>query len=114
MLSTVSPLLPDGGLSTYPHSAAPHRSMRTEPLFPSVCQSPSGVVAGSSAASCEIFKSCGAGRAAPVGGATGAVTDGALDGAVGGGGGAATAGSMEGLIAGGTAGWGNDLGPPHT
>src|SRR6266403_2587073 len=42
LISTISPLSLDDGLRTCPHSARPHRSMRTDPL-PSVCQSPSGV-----------------------------------------------------------------------
>src|SRR3981081_86890 len=70
LTSTVSPLVFDDGSSTYPHSAAPHCSIRTDPLFPSVCQSPSGISVGSSFASCEIFKTCGA--AAGVGGAASA------------------------------------------
>src|SRR6266849_2852839 len=71
LISTSSPLSLDDGLRTCPHSARPHRSMRTDPLLPSVCQSPSGVSAAASSASratLEIGAAAGgAGRAASAG-----------------------------------------------
>src|SRR5258705_13205725 len=71
LISTISPLSLDDELRTCPHSARPHRSMRTDPL-PSVCQSPSGVSAAASSASRAILEIreavSGAGRAASVDG----------------------------------------------
>src|SRR2546429_4685471 len=72
LISTCSPLSLDDGLRTCPHSARPHRSMRTDPLLPSVCQSPSGVSAAASSTSRTILEIraavSGADRAASVGG----------------------------------------------
>src|SRR5207249_4916832 len=72
LISTISPSSFDDGLRTCPHSARPHRSMRTDPLLPSVCQSPSGVSAAGSSASRAILEIGGAagaaGRARPAGG----------------------------------------------
>src|SRR6266704_5275741 len=72
LISTISPLSFDDGLRTCPHSARPHRSMRTDPLLPSVCQSPSGVSAVASSTSRAILEIGGAadaaGRATSVGG----------------------------------------------
>src|SRR5258708_38129495 len=71
LISTISPLSLDDGLRTCPHSARPHRSMRTDPL-PSVCQSPGGVSAAASSASRTILEIraalSAAGRAASVDG----------------------------------------------
>src|SRR2546429_725382 len=71
LISTISPLSLDDGLRTRPHSARPHRSMRTDPL-PSVSQSPSGVSAAASSTSRTILEIreavSGADRAASVGG----------------------------------------------
>src|SRR6266481_4746935 len=71
LISTISPLSLDDRLRTCPHSARPHRSMRTDPL-PSVCQSPSGVSAAASSASRAILEIraavSAAGRAASVDG----------------------------------------------
>src|SRR5258705_9682525 len=72
LTSTISPLSLDDGLRTCPHSARPHRSMRTDPLLPSVCQSPSGVSAAASSTSRAILEIraavSGAGRAISVDG----------------------------------------------
>src|SRR5712692_1589379 len=75
LISTNSPLSFDDGLRTCPHSARPHRSMRTDPLLPSVCQSPSGVSAAASSTSRAILE---------IGGAAGRATsvDGWIDGGV--------------------------------
>src|SRR5260221_14409487 len=71
LICPISPLSLDERLRTCPHSAPPHRSMRTEPL-PSVCQSPSGVSAAASPASRTILEIrapvSAAGRAASVDG----------------------------------------------
>jgi hypothetical protein len=71
LINTISPLSFDDGSRTCPHSARPHRSMRTDPL-PSVCQSPSGVSAAASSTSRAILEIreavSGAGRAASVDG----------------------------------------------
>src|SRR5713226_9454966 len=56
LISTNSPLSFDDGLRTCPHSARPHRSMRTDPLLPSVSQSPSGVSAAASSTSRAILE----------------------------------------------------------
>src|SRR5213083_1162748 len=56
LISTISPSSFDDGLRTCPHSARPHRSMRTDPLLPSVCQSPSGVSAAASSTSRTILE----------------------------------------------------------
>src|ERR1700722_8595195 len=60
LISTVSPLAFDDELRIYPHSARPQRSIRTDPLLPSVCQSPSGASAGSSSVSRKTWTGCGA------------------------------------------------------
>src|ERR1700694_2736798 len=82
LISTISPISFDDGLRTCPHSARPHRSMRTDPLLPSVRQSPSGVSAGASSTSFAILETWGAvaaaGRAASVGVWVGGVIDGII------------------------------------
>src|ERR1700694_4941545 len=84
LLSTISPLSFDDGLRTCPHSARPHRSMRTDLFCPSVCQSPLGVSAGAASTSREILEIrgavAGAGRAASVGVWIGGVIGCVLDG----------------------------------
>src|SRR6266404_643178 len=78
LISTSSPLSLDDGLRTCPHSARPHRSMRTDPL-PSVCQSPSGVSAAASSASRTILEI----RAAVSGADRATSVDGWVEGGVG-------------------------------
>src|SRR5258708_1426965 len=82
LISTASLLAFEDKSSRYPHNARPHGSMRTDPLFPSVCQSPSGVSAGSSSISREILETGGAasaaGRAATVGVSIGGVIGGGI------------------------------------
>src|SRR5580704_12632494 len=77
LISTDSPTACDDASRIRPHSARPQGSMRTNPVLPSVCQSPSGDGAGCSSASREIFKTfagSGTGLTATSGGSTGAVT----------------------------------------
>src|SRR5260370_32516182 len=82
LISTVSPTAFDDGSSTCPHNARPHGSMRTDPLFPSVCQSPTGASAGTLSTSCETLETRGAasaaGGAATVGVSIGGVIGGVI------------------------------------
>src|SRR5471032_801879 len=102
LISTDSPTLLADGLSRYPHSAGPQCWIRTDPVFPSVCQSPSGISAGSSSF-CMAFNSFGAASATggtravgiSIGGVVGVVT-GAVDVTAGGLGGGTTGGTMAG------------------
>src|ERR1700689_1666548 len=100
LIRTDSPGVSDRGLIAYPHSARPHGSMRTDPFFPSVCQSPSGVVAGASSSTLMILGvPWGAGRVTAGGGATGGEAGGTIAAAAGGATGAATGGAIGGAAA---------------